>query len=136
PKLVAPPAALGRSIDRRSVFPLSLPFPHHVSSFPGPLLLAHSRLVACRVIFSTSAEATVDAPLPSSTAKRFTMKAACLLVAALATSPALTVAGAPVGPTGPCPAAKVDAILKGEMDPSECCSYGICKGDVVVSVGD
>lgn len=32
--------------------------------------------------------------------------------------------------------AKVDAILKGEMDPSECCSYGKCKGDVVVSVGD
>lgn len=31
--------------------------------------------------------------------------------------------------------AKVDAILKGEMDPSECCSYGKCKGDVVVSVG-
>ncbi|KAF4125109.1 hypothetical protein GMORB2_3948 [Geosmithia morbida] len=31
--------------------------------------------------------------------------------------------------------AKVDAILKGEMDPSECCSYGVCKGDVVISVG-
>lgn len=31
---------------------------------------------------------------------------------------------------------KVDAILKGEMDPSECCSYGTCKGDVVVSVGE
>jgi hypothetical protein len=30
---------------------------------------------------------------------------------------------------------KVDAILKGEMDASECCSYGKCKGDVVVSVG-
>lgn len=32
--------------------------------------------------------------------------------------------------------AKVDAILKGEMDPSVCCSYGICKGDVVISVGE
>jgi hypothetical protein len=63
---------------------------------------------------------------------------------------------APIGPDGPCPdvsthlsldyrthqiltslflQAKVDAILKGEMDPSECCSYGVCKGDVVVSVG-
>lgn len=31
---------------------------------------------------------------------------------------------------------KVDLILKGEMDPSECCSYGHCKGDVVISVGD
>jgi hypothetical protein len=32
--------------------------------------------------------------------------------------------------------AKVDAILRGDMDPSECCSYGSCKGDVVVSVGE
>lgn len=31
--------------------------------------------------------------------------------------------------------AKVDAILKGEMDPSACCSYGTCRGDVVISVG-
>lgn len=31
--------------------------------------------------------------------------------------------------------AKVDAILRGDMDPAECCSYGSCKGDVVVSVG-
>ncbi|EGR47305.1 uncharacterized protein TRIREDRAFT_109031 [Trichoderma reesei QM6a] len=31
--------------------------------------------------------------------------------------------------------AMVDAILRGDMDPSICCSYGQCKGDVVVSVG-
>lgn len=31
---------------------------------------------------------------------------------------------------------KVDAILKGDMDASECCSYGKCKGDVVISVGE
>ncbi|CAM1504339.1 Fc.00g019300.m01.CDS01 [Cosmosporella sp. VM-42] len=60
------------------------------------------------------------------------MKWALLLVAAATT----TVLGAPIGPEGPCPDAKVDAILKGEMDPSECCSYGRCKGDVVISVGD
>ncbi|KAG6102668.1 hypothetical protein E4U30_003890 [Claviceps sp. LM220 group G6] len=30
---------------------------------------------------------------------------------------------------------KVDAILKGVLDASACCSYGTCKGDVVVSVG-
>ncbi|KAH8129842.1 hypothetical protein FP744_10006922 [Trichoderma asperellum] len=46
------------------------------------------------------------------------------------------VVSAPVGPTGPCADAKVDAILRGDMDPSECCSYGNCKGDVVVSVGE
>ncbi|KAH6900299.1 hypothetical protein B0T10DRAFT_554834 [Thelonectria olida] len=55
-----------------------------------------------------------------------------LLLLAAATS---MVATAPIGPNGPCEDAKVDAILKGEMDPSECCSYGTCKGDVVVSVG-
>jgi hypothetical protein len=32
--------------------------------------------------------------------------------------------------------AKIDAILNGKLDPSECCSYGKCKGDVVVSVGE
>lgn len=31
---------------------------------------------------------------------------------------------------------KVDAILNGKLDPSACCSYGICKGDVVISVGE
>lgn len=30
---------------------------------------------------------------------------------------------------------KVDAILKGDMAPEECCSYGVCKGGVVVAVG-
>lgn len=53
-----------------------------------------------------------------------------LLVAAAAS----LVAAAPITPNGPCADSKVDAILKGEMDPSECCSYGVCKGDVVVSV--
>ncbi|KAJ6442920.1 serine/threonine protein kinase (Kin4) [Purpureocillium lavendulum] len=60
----------------------------------------------------------------------------CLWLAALAASPLAFVAAAPVGPTGPCDESKVDAILKGEMDPSECCSYGKCKGRVVVSVGE
>ncbi|KAH7156308.1 hypothetical protein EDB81DRAFT_647158 [Dactylonectria macrodidyma] len=46
------------------------------------------------------------------------------------------VAAAPITPNGPCPDSKVDAILMGDMDPSECCSYGVCKGDVVVSVGN
>ncbi|KAK7430293.1 hypothetical protein QQZ08_003269 [Neonectria magnoliae] len=59
------------------------------------------------------------------------MKWSFLLVAAAASM----VAAAPITPNGPCPDAKVDAILKGEMDPSECCSYGVCKGDVVVAVG-
>ncbi|RBR11806.1 uncharacterized protein FIESC28_08845 [Fusarium coffeatum] len=45
------------------------------------------------------------------------------------------IARSSISPTGPCPESKVDAILKGEMDASECCSYGKCKGDVVVSVG-
>ncbi|CEI64551.1 hypothetical protein FVEN_g13072 [Fusarium venenatum] len=40
-----------------------------------------------------------------------------------------------ISPTGPCPQSKIDAILSGEMDASECCSYGKCKGDVVISVG-
>jgi len=40
------------------------------------------------------------------------------------------VQGTPV----PCPDSKVDAILKGEMSPEECCSYGRCKGDVVIAM--
>ncbi|KAL7791334.1 hypothetical protein V8C37DRAFT_159909 [Trichoderma ceciliae] len=59
-----------------------------------------------------------------------------LLWTGLAILQGLLVVSAPVGPTGPCPDAKVDAILRGDMDPAECCSYGKCKGDVVVSVGD
>ncbi|KAF4449452.1 hypothetical protein F53441_7314 [Fusarium austroafricanum] len=59
----------------------------------------------------------------------------------LATSSALVMAS-PIGPissispNGPCPDSKVDAILKGDMDASACCSYGKCKGDVVISVGE
>ncbi|KAG9255971.1 uncharacterized protein F5Z01DRAFT_672613 [Emericellopsis atlantica] len=41
----------------------------------------------------------------------------------------------PIGPSGPCPDAKVDAILRGDLGPEACCSYGKCKGGVVVSVG-
>ncbi|KAL6876567.1 hypothetical protein J3F83DRAFT_407361 [Trichoderma novae-zelandiae] len=63
-----------------------------------------------------------------------TMKSV-LVWAGLAIMQGLLVASAPVGPSGPCPDAKVDAILRGDMDPSVCCSYGQCKGDVVVSVG-
>jgi len=44
-------------------------------------------------------------------------------------------ATAPLGPKGPCAEWKVDAILKGDMAPEECCSYGVCKGGVVVAVG-
>ncbi|KAM0203550.1 hypothetical protein ACHAPA_000493 [Fusarium lateritium] len=63
----------------------------------------------------------------------------CTLV--LAASVALVTASPiapsfPISPSGPCSDSKVDAILKGEMDASECCSYGKCKGDVVVSVGE
>jgi len=50
----------------------------------------------------------------------------------------MAVSGTPlamIGPTGPCPDEKVDLILNGKMDPAECCSYGRCKGDVVISVG-
>ncbi|OAA61542.1 hypothetical protein ISF_05621 [Cordyceps fumosorosea ARSEF 2679] len=46
------------------------------------------------------------------------------------------VLAAPIGPNGPCPDYKVDAILNGQLDPSACCSYGKCKGDVVISVGE
>ncbi|KAG6018511.1 hypothetical protein E4U41_003829 [Claviceps citrina] len=62
------------------------------------------------------------------------MKLVKILAAVLGLLPAVVVA-APVGPVGPCAQAKVDAILKGIMDPSACCSYGNCKRDVVVSVG-
>ncbi|TFB07131.1 hypothetical protein CCMA1212_000812 [Trichoderma ghanense] len=78
-----------------------------------------------------------------------------LVLAGFAITQALLAASAPVGPSGPCPdvrtcsqrflskcqlltfplQAMVDAILRGDMDPSACCSYGQCKGDVVVSVG-
>jgi len=32
----------------------------------------------------------------------------------------------------PCPEAKVDLILNGKLNPDVCCSYGICKSDVVI----
>lgn len=35
---------------------------------------------------------------------------------------------------GPCPDRKVDAILNGKLAPEECCSYGVCLGDVVISM--
>ncbi|KAI6711391.1 hypothetical protein JHW43_006104 [Diplocarpon mali] len=35
----------------------------------------------------------------------------------------------------PCPDSKIDMILVGQLDPSACCSYGICKGDVNVQGG-
>lgn len=64
------------------------------------------------------------------------MKSFTLIVAAVLASPIAKVAAAPLGPNGPCPQDKVDAILLGDMDPAECCSYGKCKGGVVVSVGE
>ncbi|CAJ2500577.1 Uu.00g034300.m01.CDS01 [Anthostomella pinea] len=33
-----------------------------------------------------------------------------------------------------CPDSKRDAILRGEIAPEYCCSYGICKNDVVVAM--
>ncbi|RMJ17153.1 hypothetical protein BHE90_004354 [Fusarium euwallaceae] len=63
------------------------------------------------------------------------MKWSLLLVAASAVFSASALPISSISPNGPCPDAKVDAILKGDMDASECCSYGVCKGDVVVSVG-
>ncbi|KAJ4311925.1 hypothetical protein N0V84_010202 [Fusarium piperis] len=61
----------------------------------------------------------------------------CLILVAVSTAlpSALALPISSISPNGPCPDAKVDAILKGDMDASECCSYGVCKGDVVVSVG-
>ncbi|CCF47346.1 hypothetical protein CH063_15768 [Colletotrichum higginsianum] len=35
----------------------------------------------------------------------------------------------------PCPDEKRDDILNGKASPEICCSYGICKGDVVVTSG-
>ncbi|KUI60500.1 hypothetical protein VP1G_11224 [Cytospora mali] len=35
----------------------------------------------------------------------------------------------------PCPDSKRDQILMGTLEPEACCSYGICKGDVVVQGG-
>ncbi|POS78812.1 hypothetical protein DHEL01_v202801 [Diaporthe helianthi] len=35
----------------------------------------------------------------------------------------------------PCPDSKRDQILMGKLEPEACCSYGICKGDVVVQGG-
>ncbi|KAG8163459.1 hypothetical protein KVR01_006756 [Diaporthe batatas] len=35
----------------------------------------------------------------------------------------------------PCPDSKRDQILMGTLAPEACCSYGICKGDVVVQGG-
>ncbi|KAM0564574.1 hypothetical protein ACHAPJ_000788 [Fusarium lateritium] len=59
-----------------------------------------------------------------------------LLAAFAATATASPIVQSSISPNGPCPDSKVDAILKGDMDASECCSYGRCKGDVVVSVGE
>ncbi|ATY59175.1 hypothetical protein A9K55_002765 [Cordyceps militaris] len=61
------------------------------------------------------------------------MKSLTLALAAIMVSP---IFAAPIGPSGPCPDYKVDAILNGQLDPSACCSYGTCKGDVVISVGE
>ncbi|CAK7246413.1 MAG: hypothetical protein STHCBS139747_008044 [Sporothrix thermara] len=33
----------------------------------------------------------------------------------------------------PCPDSKIDLILNGKLSPDACCSYGICKGDILVS---
>ncbi|KAL1903466.1 hypothetical protein Sste5346_000093 [Sporothrix stenoceras] len=32
----------------------------------------------------------------------------------------------------PCPDSKIDLILNGKLSPDACCSYGICKGDILV----
>ncbi|KAI1491303.1 hypothetical protein F5X96DRAFT_631973 [Biscogniauxia mediterranea] len=42
------------------------------------------------------------------------------------------VQGSPV----PCPDSKRDAILRGEISPESCCSYGYCKNDVVVAMDE
>ncbi|KIH91640.1 hypothetical protein SPBR_02144 [Sporothrix brasiliensis 5110] len=31
----------------------------------------------------------------------------------------------------PCPDSKIDLILNGKLSPDACCSYGICKGDIL-----
>ncbi|EFY87730.1 hypothetical protein MAC_06216 [Metarhizium acridum CQMa 102] len=64
------------------------------------------------------------------------MKFPSLLAAAIVSSPVMIVIAAPIGPSGPCPDSKVDAILDGRMEPEECCSYGKCRRGVVISVGE
>ncbi|KAK2043053.1 hypothetical protein LZ31DRAFT_595933 [Colletotrichum somersetense] len=54
-----------------------------------------------------------------------------LSVALVAASLSVFVQGRPL----PCPDAKRDDILNGKANPEICCSYGICKGDVVVRSG-
>ncbi|KAF7548279.1 hypothetical protein G7046_g8735 [Stylonectria norvegica] len=79
---------------------------------------------------------------PHSRSPSFTRRRTCLFAAImkltllLVAAAAAVVTAAPIGPSGPCPDFKVDAILNGQMDASECCSYGRCKGDVVISVGN
>ncbi|KAK1968199.1 hypothetical protein LZ32DRAFT_661170 [Colletotrichum eremochloae] len=54
-----------------------------------------------------------------------------LSLALAAASVGVFVQGRPL----PCPDAKRDDILNGKANPEICCSYGICKGDVVVRSG-
>ncbi|CAG7557203.1 unnamed protein product, partial [Fusarium equiseti] len=78
---------------------------------------------------------TITDTITTITMKWFTL----VFTASAAFVTASPIARSSISPSGPCPEvsfqSKIDAILKGEMDASECCSYGKCKGDVVVSVG-
>ncbi|TLD29074.1 hypothetical protein PspLS_04184 [Pyricularia sp. CBS 133598] len=45
---------------------------------------------------------------------------------------AIVVAGTVPGSPVACPDDKRDAILRGDLSPEACCSYGVCKNTVVV----
>ncbi|KAL2063712.1 hypothetical protein VTL71DRAFT_5517 [Oculimacula yallundae] len=57
----------------------------------------------------------------------FTKQIAALALALMSMSS--MVAATPV----PCTDSVRDQVLSGKLDPSACCSYGVCKGDVNIS---
>ncbi|KAI7920837.1 hypothetical protein M0657_006416 [Pyricularia oryzae] len=59
-----------------------------------------------------------------------TMLSHSLIVSAIFA--AIVVAGTVPGSPVACPDAKRDAILRGDLNPEACCSYGVCKNTVVV----
>ncbi|KAI0599034.1 hypothetical protein F4775DRAFT_591821 [Biscogniauxia sp. FL1348] len=48
----------------------------------------------------------------------------------------LSLGGLVQGSPVPCPDSKRDAILRGEISPESCCSYGYCKNDVVIAMDE
>ncbi|TVY62844.1 hypothetical protein LSUE1_G008436 [Lachnellula suecica] len=56
-------------------------------------------------------------------------KSSLLAFSVAALSALSAVAATPI----PCSDATRDLVLRGDLDPSACCSYGQCKGDVNIS---